>query len=120
MQVGQGGLLDPLADAEQMLRLIGRLPMEVRQPGREMHGMLAGTTADFEHARGLRQVLTQHLEDRPLVAITGLGKRLHGEATARMRRDSPLLRRAGCSMAWLIAASPPHTSRRRRALEIAV
>ena len=47
-KIGQAGMLAPSRDAGQRSRIgIGRLPLQMRQRGGVMDGMLAGSRRDF-------------------------------------------------------------------------
>src|SRR5262249_30514162 len=69
-------------DAGKMLRDVARLPLEVRQLGREVRGMLAAARSDLQHHPRVRKHALQDRKDRLAVALGGIGIGLH-----RMRRS---------------------------------
>ena len=56
-----------------VVRQVGRLPLQVRQGGGEVHGVLAGAAADFQDAATRREVSAQDCEDGVAVAGGGWG-----------------------------------------------
>jgi hypothetical protein len=50
------------------------LPLQVRQVPREMHRVLSRARADLDDASAIGERRAQHLEDRALVALTGVGE----------------------------------------------
>ena len=56
-----------------MQRQVARLPAQVRQRGAEIHRVLAGSAADFQHAAAVAEHLAQHGEDGLAVLLAGFG-----------------------------------------------
>ena len=52
---------------------VGRLPLQVRQRGGEVDGVLAGAAADFEDAARVREVDAKNPKDGVAVAGGGWG-----------------------------------------------
>ena len=93
--------------ARQILALVARLPTQVRQVSREVHGMLARAAADLEHSRTLRKRFQQDREDRTLVTFAGFGSRVGGH-TSKCATEAR-------SMLFLLHSGLAFRVRRRRA-----
>src|SRR3546814_4057747 len=68
--IGERRLGQPRTDAVVMLAALGGLPLQMRQRGAEMDGVLTRAAADFENVSAIGEMRVQHFENRIAIAIT--------------------------------------------------
>jgi hypothetical protein len=68
-RIRQGRLIQPCANAGQILRSFGCLPDQARQRGGKVDGMLAGAAADFQNPPAIGEVFRQDG-----IAVAGAGR----------------------------------------------
>ncbi len=70
--------LDPLRQIRKVGQLFGRMPGQMCQRAREMHGVLTRAAADFQDLLAVGEAHPQNIQYGVLIAFAGGGEGEHG------------------------------------------
>src|SRR3546814_8410785 len=96
-----------------MLAALGGLPLQMRQRGAEMDGVLTRAAADFENVSAIGEMRVQHFENRIAIAITGGSVRVFDRHAASFGRCAQSRKRQGRSAGSLRAPAIDDTRDRK-------